>query len=351
MLYWTLHACDLLGYELPDDDCQRILNTIQACWTDVKAQGDYKSAPLKMGGFGGGISQMPHAATTYAAVLTICILATYPEHKTFVRQAREFLKAIREPLLAWMMSLREAQVIDGTEGVAMRMHHDGEMDVRASYCVVAVAKLLGILQPKLSQGLAQYLVSCQTYEGGFGGEPWSEAHGGYTFCATACLFLLDELGKANLQTVSQWLASRQMAFEGGFSGRSNKLCDGCYSFWQGGAVAILSAELYRSNDDVAPGDPWLSGFSNTADLLMDEGMLQRYILLCAQDVMGGLRDKPSKRTDFYHSCYNLSGLSVSQHCGKISFGHPEQTRLAKTHPCYNLRIERVQSVLKFFAQV
>ena len=41
-------------------------------------------------------------------------------------------------------------------------------------------------------------------------------------------------------------------------------------------------------------------------------MLQRYILLCAQDVNGGLRDKPSKSRDFYHSCYNLSGLSVSQ---------------------------------------
>jgi hypothetical protein len=26
--------------------------------------------------------------------------------------------------------------------------------------------------------------------------------------------------------------------------------------------------------------------------LFDEGMLQRYILLCAQDVHGGLRDKP-----------------------------------------------------------
>jgi protein farnesyltransferase subunit beta len=30
-------------------------------------------------------------------------------------------------------------------------------------------------------------------------------------------------------------------------------------------------------------------------------------------VDGGLRDKPSKMRDYYHSCYNLSGLSVSQH--------------------------------------
>lgn len=41
--------------------------------------------------------------------------------------------------------------------------------------------------------------------------------------------------------------------------------------------------------------------------------LQRYTLMCAQQFDGGLRDKPSKSRDFYHTCYNLSGLSASQH--------------------------------------
>lgn len=30
---------------------------------------------------------------------------------------------------------------------------------------------------------------------------------------------------------------------------------------------------------------------------------------------GGLRDKPGKRHDFYHTCYCLSGLSSAQHFG------------------------------------
>lgn len=30
-----------------------------------------------------------------------------------------------------------------------------------------------------------------------------------------------------------------MKFEGGFQGRTNKLVDGCYSFWQGGAFPLL----------------------------------------------------------------------------------------------------------------
>ena len=45
-------------------------------------------------------------------------------------------------------------------------------------------------------------------------------------------------------------------------------------------------------------------------------MLQWFILLCTRDVNGRLRDKPSRPNDLYHSCYNLSGLSVSQHALK-----------------------------------
>ena len=38
-----------------------------------------------------------------------------------------------------------------------------------------------------------------------------------------------------------WLSARQMAVEGGFQGRSNKLVDGCYSFWQGATFAVVAA--------------------------------------------------------------------------------------------------------------
>ncbi len=40
-----------------------------------------------------------------------------------------------------------------------------------------------------------------------------------------------------------WLSSRQMRVEGGFQGRSNKLVDGCYSFWQGAAFTIVRQAL------------------------------------------------------------------------------------------------------------
>ena len=129
-----------------------------------------------------------------------------------------------------------------------------------------------------------------------------------------------------------------MSYEGGFAGRSNKLVDGCYSFWQGGAMAIL--------------DLWDDGDGNSgisSELCFDREMLQRYILLCAQDVNGGLRDKPSKPRDFYHSCYNLSGLSVTQHVlsGKSSQDSeqcPDPNIIGETHPTLNIRQEWVASM-------
>ena len=54
--------------------------------------------------------------------------------------------------------------------------------------------------------------------------------------------------------------------------------------------------------------------SNNGELPFNQLALQRYILHCAQNLDGGgMRDKPGKSRDFYHSCYSLSGLSLSQH--------------------------------------
>lgn len=43
------------------------------------------------------------------------------------------------------------------------------------------------------------------------------------------------------------------------------------------------------------------------------GGLQTYILGVAQDPAGGLRDKPKKPSDLYHTLYCLAGLSAAQH--------------------------------------
>lgn len=42
---------------------------------------------------------------------------------------------------------------------------------------------------------------CQSYEGGFGSNPGSEAHGGYTFCAVASLSILNRLGECDVTSL------------------------------------------------------------------------------------------------------------------------------------------------------
>lgn len=37
----------------------------------------------------------------------------------------------------------------------------------------------------------------------------------------------------------RWTINKQMKFEGGFQGRTNKLVDGCYSFWCGAVIPIV----------------------------------------------------------------------------------------------------------------
>ena len=154
-----------------------------------------------------------------------------------------------------------------------------------------------------------------------------------------------------------------MGYEGGFCGRTNKLVDGCYSFWQGGAVAVFDSWCADNNESEDNKDTPQSE-SNRRELSFDEVMLQRYILLCAQDVNGGLRDKPSKSKDFYHSCYNLSGLSVAQHSlepwppvstdgdkdSKFNrlFGDVDFNIIGKTDPVINIRTERVKFMVSQF---
>ena len=84
---------------------------------------------------------------------------------------------------------------------AFSLHIDGEVDVRGTYCALVVAKLTNIFDQELFEGTSDWLLKCQTYEGGFGGSPYSEAHGGYTFCALAALTLLGTESQCNLRSL------------------------------------------------------------------------------------------------------------------------------------------------------
>lgn len=166
------------------------------------------------------------------------------------------------------------------------------------YCLLVVAHLLDLITPELLEGTAAFIASCQTYEGGFscasqpffstelGGEgprlldgirpPLGEAHGGYTFCALASWIMLQPYldlypqraprPAINYRSLLRWLVHLQggQIELGGFKGRTNKLVDGCYSWWVGGCFALLASRGIGGGHghDVDPGSdihdegPW-----------------------------------------------------------------------------------------------
>lgn len=54
------------------------------------------------------------------------------------------------------------------------------------------------------------MCTLQTYEGGIGGEPGNEAHGGYTFCGLAAAALAGGEQALNLDSLTRWAASCQV---------------------------------------------------------------------------------------------------------------------------------------------
>ncbi|KAI8909080.1 farnesyltransferase, CAAX box, beta-like protein [Gorgonomyces haynaldii] len=261
IIYWNLHALGLLGHSLSDELKQRAVASIDACQS-------------LDGGYSGGHGQLSHLATTYAAIHGLCAIGTQEAYESINTQK----------LYQFLMKMKQ-------EDGSFTMHEGGEIDVRGSYCALSVAALLGISTPELEQNCASFISECQTFEGGLSGYPDVEAHGGYTFCALGALTLLDQVNVLNVPKLEHWFVSRQMQFEGGFQGRTNKLVDGCYSFWQGGTGILL--ELERSK--------------KKRHQLFDRG------IPIDDNEEGGLRDKPEKRPDFYHTCYVLSGLSLAHH--------------------------------------
>ncbi|KAK1836638.1 protein farnesyltransferase subunit beta [Podospora conica] len=297
-LYWALAGLGILGDDVSDLR-QAVASTA-------------RSMQNESGGFGGGAGQLSHLATTYAIVLSLAIVG-----------GEEALEVIdRRAMWKWLNRLKQP---DGGFQVCV----GGEEDIRGAYTASVVITLLNLpldLTPEspaykadgsmnLLSDVADYVRRCQTYEGGISGQPDSEAHGAYAFCALACLALLDDPRRIipkylNLPRLISWLSARQYAPEGGFSGRTNKLVDGCYSHWVGGCFPLIEACLRPL--DGASASTKLPVASES--LFNREGLI-RYILCCCQDQgrRGGLRDKPGKMSDSYHTCYVLSGLSSAQH--------------------------------------
>lgn len=75
---------------------------------------------------------------------------------------------------------------------------NGEIDMRGVYCALVVADILNILDEEVRRDISDFIVSCQTYEGGIASIPFGEAHAGYTYCGLASMIILGESHRLDL---------------------------------------------------------------------------------------------------------------------------------------------------------
>lgn len=309
LLFWITNTLELLGEQIQYESKLKVVEYLKACICP------------ETGAFCGGPYQRSHLAPCYASMMAITILGI-PEGYAIIN---------RKGLHDFIVSMR----VPGRPGM-FTMHERGESDMRAVYCAIAAADLAGVLDREITDGVTDFVVASQSYEGGIGAEPFGEAHGGFTFCGVATLSILGTGTQLNLSKLYEWLVGRQMPVEGGFHGRTNKLVDSCYSFWQGATFPVLQL---------------IAGKEETP--LFDHLALQAYVLIACQSLKnGGLIDKPLASPDYYHTCYALAGLSISQHISSPPHLFKEHAvPLAEIDPVYNAPKEKVQMIKRHFREL
>eukprot|EP00775_Hariotina_reticulata_P002241 gene2241-2553_t len=206
--YWVLHGLVLLEHPLPRSITEdQIIAFLSSCQHPT-------------GGYGGGPGQMPHLAPTYAAISALLTLGGQAAYRSIDRAAlSDFLHRMAIPPEQGggfrMHQGKSVVCLLRMKGNRATLTHCGESDVRSCYTALAVASNLCLDTAALAakSGVVDYIRRCQAL---------------------------------NLDRLLHWAVQRQGWAEGGFNGRTNKLVDGCYSFWQGGMFPLLQ-ELIASN--------------------------------------------------------------------------------------------------------
>ncbi|KAH8974166.1 hypothetical protein BDL97_01G087600 [Sphagnum fallax] len=146
--------------------------------------------------------------------------------------------------------LKSVQALQQIDGSFCPVHLGAEKDVRFSFCAAAICMMLDDREAMDLEKALEYVLSCQSYDGGFGLCPGLEPHGGATYCALATLKLVGLLTPKSEngdkfvallpghESLIGWCLRRQTE-TGGFQGRANKEADSCYAFWVGGSLQML----------------------------------------------------------------------------------------------------------------
>jgi len=284
LLYFVVAGLDVLGelHRIPDK--QKIIDFVNSC--QILPDKDEPEKYSHNFGFRGSpffgtkfnpkcvptnllMHDQPHIAMTYTALLVLRILG---DDFSFVNKQ------------AILKGLRSLQQQDGSFSC---VPGGSESDMRFIYCACAISHMLDDWSSVNKFKVYQYIIACQSYDGGIAQGPLQESHGGSTYCAVASLHLLGMLDTfPRKQALIQWCLERQVTGSG-FQGRINKVPDTCYSFWIGGALTLLGAHSFTHF-------PSLRGHS----------------FACQHDVYGGLSKWEDTYPDVLHTYLGMCGLAM-----------------------------------------
>ena len=149
LLYWIFHSYDLLSVSLDPKGRVKAIATLLSFQNKAT------------GGFGGGPDQIAHLMATYAAISALAIIGgpgsaptaeDVADGKSVEVGHGGWDEIDRTKMYEWISSLKQP---DGS----FLVHVNGEVDVRAGYCVVCISTLLGISTPQLFEGMAPSLLA------------------------------------------------------------------------------------------------------------------------------------------------------------------------------------------------
>ncbi|PIN20832.1 Protein geranylgeranyltransferase Type I, beta subunit [Handroanthus impetiginosus] len=293
LAYFVISGLDIL-HALDRIDKEAVVNWVLSLQAHPKNEGTLengqfygfhgsRSSQFQSNVNGAAIPNGSHLASTYCA---LAILKTVGYELSLIDS---------ELLLKSMKNLQQP------DGCFMPIHTGGETDLRFVFCAAAICSMLKNWSGMDRAKAKEYIINCQSYDGGFGLIPGAESHGGATYCAVASLKLMgfieeDLLSKnaschiINVPLLLNWSLQKQ-GQDGGFQGRPNKPTDTCYAFWVGGVLRILGAEKF-----------------------INEKALHGFLLTC-QSEYGGFSKFPRLPPDLYHSYYGFCGFSLLKEPG------------------------------------
>ncbi|CAF0959716.1 unnamed protein product [Didymodactylos carnosus] len=183
----------------------------------------------------------------------------------------------------------------------------GEIDTRFSFCAVACLSLINCLNSDVIniEKATSFVVSCMNFDGGFGCMPGAESHSGQIYCCVAYLSIVHKLELIDTNQLGWWLCERQLE-SGGLNG---KLKTPVYNDISSTVYFVIGRP--EKLPDVCYSWWVLASLKIIGhSKWINHHKLKQFILAAQDDETGGFADQPKNVPDPFHTLFAVTGLSL-----------------------------------------